>query len=1357
MIRTSFVLAVLFVVMGLLSGAPAAESDQPCIVYVYGGGGLVGRFKAIEESLHIQVQSLTDDNMSSKDFDASTCRLMVIPGLRGLDSPEDKSRFRDFFLAAKKKSPGLRIIGSSQACKFLAQNIPELTGAGAVETDAQFETYSGFNAISPENSRRLLVYLAVTYLGRPGKIEPPEKYENRRFYHPDREGTFATVEEFLGWTIKRGGNTNAARALIESNMGHITGMNQQVIDGLIRAFEKRGLIAAAMNTIDEDYEQHLREFRPDILMLLTGKSGKLEFYLSIGAPRLQPTFLMGESIDQWRQPDTAATKRPMGGGMGMMMVTRESQGAIEPRVVAGPQVASRDFSKPNLPIPDRMERFVARAAAYATLARKQNQQKKIAVQYLAPPEKDEILVGTPDTVYAESIIRLLNRMKQEGYVINAIPKDQDELIRWITDHGMQILSDAPADLDKLARSGKAALVPVATYRRWFESSVPAAQRAAVVKEWGEIPGKFMVWKDARGQQFIVIPKIDLGNIVLVPAQAPELEDLLDQKNRAVLLQRLRQNPYDVVPSHNQLAANFWIEHEFKADAMVVWEFLLMDYLLPRKMVGLSEADWPDILMGNLPNFRPWPISELNWSLPARRRTTSVLVDHLVSPDTTAGLADELLNLQEDILKWDSLPEGSLEAKFRESITRQVRALHLDRDLHLELKEGQVLTADDTRKVAGYLNEIRQEKVNVNTHVLGQPPRNDLLIPYLVSCLRGRFLDALGEAIPVPPDKDRLPGSRRNYLRQKAEEVIALILNKNLSPEEAVTASGGKIGENALSDKLREGFATARLLYDGFAKTQQEIDNMLVALNGRFVPPGPGNLPERNPAVVPTGRNMYVLNPEEIPSRASWELGRQLVDQLLAGKKKDQGRYPEKIGLSLDFRSTLMDYGVLESQILYLIGVRPVWDAANRVLDVEVIPAKELGRPRIDVFVETYDYYADYLEPRLRLWDKAIRLVADLDEPDNYVFKNRVQASRNLQADGVSSDRAETLARARIFAMPPELVTATHFLLLEETGQWDSRRELVDVYLAERDYVYTDGCWGQQAVEAYKRHLQGTEVVLRNITRGGPLGGAWYNGGNLCLMIKELTGKQPDYFISDLRNPGEEQVARAEDVLQRDYRATLFNRKWIEGMMKEGYAGAQQMAGGVFSTLGWEINRENSISSNVWQEIVDVYLRDKKDLNIRQWFEAKNPYAFLSIAERLLEATRKDYWKPDPATLREIAVAYAESVIRHGHRETGESNEKLDAFLAHIMTAPGPDPQAASALRTLLVQYQQKSMAEKSTSADAETAASVVPQAAAEEVSGKKLEPVAAPNRRPRLLWFAAGGIFVLLLIYGFVRRKGAVR
>lgn len=1359
-LRHSYFTAVGFIVflaslfgLGLPSDLYGEKTESPDVIYVYPGGPMVGQFRATEQALGLEVKPLPTEKIEKQETNLPACRLIVILGIRELSNKEN---FQKFFSAVKKEQPQVRIVTSEQGFGFLRANTPELTGSGIIEKDGEIEKYSNFSAMSHENMRRLMVYFAVTYLGRTEKIVPPEKYENRWFYHPDYAGTFTSLDEFFQWSTRRGKNLDSPRALIETNIGHILWMNQKVIDALIREFEKHEMLAVAMNTIEEPYEQHLRNFKPDVLMILTGKSGNVKFYMDLGVPRLQPMFLMGESIEQWQRSETVQS---MGGGM--MLVNRESLGIIEPRIVAGQLVAGKDFTKPNIPIPERLQRFVARAISYVRLARKDNQDKKIAIQYLGPPDKGEMMLGTPDTAMAESLAILLKQMKKAGYTLNKLPQGQEELISWMIDHGHQILSSAPAELDKLVRSRKAVLLPMETYRRWFEEKLPVAQQEAVIKEWGKIPGKFMVWQDEQRKPYLVIPKIDLGHVVLVPAQFPEIEDSLDQKVREALLERLKKDPYGVVPSHNQLAANFWIEDGFKADALVVWEFLVMDYCLPRRTVGLRSSDWPDILMGNMPNIRPWPICELHWSLPARRRTCAVLVDHLTAPDVSAGLADELLNISNDIIKWDSLPEGALQERFRTSITQQVREARLDRDMHLDLRNRQ-LTPEEIRRVAGYLNDIYHEKINVSHHVLGQPPCGDALLAYIVTCLRGRFLDGLSEVIAVPPEQERLQGHRKKYLQQKAQEVVGLVFNRNLSPSEAIAAVCGKVAAQELPEKVKEGFDTARYLYDGLAKTHLELDNLLLAMNGRFVPPGPGNLPERNPAVVPTGRNMYIMNPEEIPSRASWDLGKQLVDQLLAEKIKTDGRYPEKIGLSLDFRSTMMDYGVLESQILYLIGTRPLWDASNRVLDIEVIPAKELGRPRIDVFIETYDYYADYLESRLRLWDKAIRKVCTLEEPDNYLFKNRTRVRQELQADGLPPERVEILSQARIFAMAPEQVSFAHFLLLEETGKWDARRELVDIYLAERDYAYTEGNWGKKVPEAYRRHLQGTELVMRTITRGGPLTGAWYNGGNLCLVIKELTGKEPDYFISDLRNPGEEKIECAEDLLQKDLRATIFNRYWLEQMMKEDYAGAQQMAGRVFSTLGWKINRESSISDDVWQEIVEVYLRDRKNLRIREWFDSKNPYAFQGITENLLEAIRKEYWRPDETTVLEVATAYAQSIVRYGHRENGELNEKLEIFLARTLNAPGTDGKAGKDARALLGQYRQKTAEEMAHAHAAEKT---------EIVAGRKIEPTSGETTReaePREshvrdariipMWpFILAALVLSLFLVGLLRRMGAPR
>jgi cobaltochelatase CobN len=126
-----------------------------------------------------------------------------------------------------------------------------------------------------------------------------------------------------------------------------------------------------------------------------------------------------------------------------------------------------------------------------------------------------------------------------------------------------------------------------------------------------------------------------------------------------------------------------------------------------------------------------------------------------------------------------------------------------------------------------------------------------------------------------------------------------------------------------------------------------------------------------------------------------------------------------------------------------------------------------------------------------------------------------------------------------------------------------------------------------------------------------------------------------------------QDLRSEDALAREFRVRLFNRKWIEGMMKEGYSGADQVSVMVTNAMGWEVVREGSVPREMWEEIDAVFVRDKLGLSIREWFESENPYAFQELSSTMLETIRKGYWKADAQTTRRLAEVYARSVVRHG--------------------------------------------------------------------------------------------------------------
>ncbi len=547
------------------------------------------------------------------------------------------------------------------------------------------------------------------------------------------------------------------------------------------------------------------------------------------------------------------------------------------------------------------------------------------------------------------------------------------------------------------------------------------------------------------------------------------------------------------------------------------------------------------------------------------------------------------------------------------------------------------------------------------------------MPWLVTCLGQEFLDRLGEVLKPPPQAARTPSGRRLWLRQEGEKVLDRTVFHGFSAIDALRAEGALLTADELPKRLRDCFDRCAKLQDGFAKAPGEIDSLMAALSGRFIPPGPGNSPDRNPAVLPTGRNMYVMNPEEVPSRPSWEIGKQLIEQLLAEQKKSKGRYPQKVAFTLGPFSTFQDYGVMESQILYLLGVRPVWDDKNCVRDVEFIPAAELGRPRINVFISAGGYYRDILPTRMRLLDKAIRMVAQRDEPNNNVYGDSLRVAGELRQAGIDPKRATAMSQGRMFGPPPgQIGGGSYYYLVERSGQWNGQKDLVDAYLSFSRYIYTGDLWGVEAPTAYNRQIQGSEVLLRSWsdrTRSALSNKYdWYLGGSLSLAIQQLTGREPEWFISDVRDPDRASLVVAEDALSRDFHVRLLNRKWIEGMMKEGYAGADQIAVHVSNALGWSIMRKGSVSDDTWNELAAIYVQDKMGLSLRPWFDAENPYAFQDASEVMLEAARKGYWNAPPGTLRMVAQQYAQSVVRHGEGGglRGGGNAPLEQFVVDAL-------------------------------------------------------------------------------------------
>ena len=264
-------------------------------------------------------------------------------------------------------------------------------------------------------------------------------------------------------------------------------------------------------------------------------------------------------------------------------------------------------------------------------------------------------------------------------------------------------------------------------------------------------------------------------------------------------------------------------------------------------------------------------------------------------------------------------------------------------------------------------------------------------------------------------------------------------------------------------------------------TSAELAALLNAFNGGYLEPSPGGDPVGNPDTVPTGRNLYGIDPERTPTRESFAVGRQLAEALIAEKLKHTGKYPKKVAFTLWGGEFIRTQGTNIGEIFFLLGVEPVWDSRGRVQDVRLIPAAELRRPRIDVVVQTSGQFRGAATSRMRLIDKAVRLAAGDREGDgdNYVREGSLAAARAMIDAGMSPEQARSLADARLFGGVNGNFGSGVTGMVQAGDQWEDSKVIAELYLNNMGALYTDNHWGEHIPGVFRAALANTDTVVQS--------------------------------------------------------------------------------------------------------------------------------------------------------------------------------------------------------------------------------------------------------------------------------------
>ncbi|QKV78879.1 cobaltochelatase subunit CobN [Amycolatopsis sp. Hca4] len=879
-----------------------------------------------------------------------------------------------------------------------------------------------------------------------------------------------------------------------------------------------------------------------------------------------------------------------------------------------------------VPDAERASRVAKIALAHARLRHTPPAERRIALMLSAYPTKHSRVGNAVGLDTPASAIELLRRMRAVGYDLgpDAFPgvdptgtdqPDGDALIHALIAAGGQ----DPEWLTEEQLAGNPIRVPAARYREWF-SGLPAELREGVEEHWGPAPGELYV-----DNGDIVLASLQSGNVIIM-IQPPRGFG----ENPVAIY----HNP-DLPPSHHYLAAYRWLEEEFGAHAVVhLGKHGSLEWL-PGKTAGLSASCAPDAVLGNLPLVYPFLINDPGEGAQAKRRAHATIVDHLIPPMARAESYGDMARLEQlldEHANIAAMDPAKLPA-VRQQIWTLIQAAKLDHDLGVEERPHDAEFDDFLLHIDGWLCEVKDAQIRDGLHVLGAAPTGEARVNLVLAMLRASQMWG-GKQGAVPGLRSALglkedaPMSEVDAVEKTARELVRTMEMRGWDPTAVASVAPDAQVAKVLSFAAEE-------IVPRLAGTTAELDSVLHALDGGYIPAGPSGSPLRGLInVLPTGRNFYTVDPKAIPSRLAWETGQALADSLLKRYREDTGDWPRSVGLSVWGTSAMRTSGDDAAEVLALLGVQPVWDeASRRVTGIEAIPLAELGRPRIDVTIRISGFFRDAFPHVITLMDDAVRLVAGLAEPldENYV---RAHVAADLATHG--DDRRAT---TRIFGSKPGAYGAG-LLPLMDSGNWRDDKDLAEVYAVWGGFAYGRDLDGRPAREDMENSYKRIVVAAKNTdTREHDIADSddyfQYHGGMIA-TVRALTGSAPASYVGDSTSPDAVRTRTLGEETARVFRARVVNPRWLAAMRRHGYKGAFELAATVDYLFGFDATA-GVVGDWMYEKLTESYVLDEVN---QEFLRQANPWALRGIVERLNEAADRGLWaEPDPELLEKMREVY----------------------------------------------------------------------------------------------------------------------
>ena len=434
-------------------------------------------------------------------------------------------------------------------------------------------------------------------------------------------------------------------------------------------------------------------------------------------------------------------------------------------------------------------------------------------------------------------------------------------------------------------------------------------------------------------------------------------------------------------------------------------------------------------------------------------------------------------------------------------------------------------------------EAAQAKRRIGAVTLGHlpPPLAKSVVPPELQRLE-RLLDEYSTADGLDPARrTRLISSIRD--EASASGVAAdLGLAPNATPAEAITRI-----DRFVCDLKESQFGQGLHI---FGDGQGETQGLLTALNGHRVAPGPAGSPNRGRSdVLPTGRNLFSVDPRAVPSRSAHAQGVKLAEELIRRHLQDHGDYPRGLVVDLWGSATMRTAGEEFAMALHLAGLAPKWDDNSaRVSGFEILPLAILGRPRIDVTLRVSGLFRDVFPTLAQLFEAGAGALAARDEtPEDNPYTTRQSRvfgpKPGLYGLGMGT-AADTFTNEARAAAGEAWLNASSWAIGPDGQSTEARAALEQRVLSADSFVHA-------------QDLPETDVLIAADYAAHEAG--------FAAAVAKLGGAKPTLYHLDATRPDTPHARTLTEEIARVTRARAANPAWAEGMMNHGFRGAAEIA------------------------------------------------------------------------------------------------------------------------------------------------------------------------------------------------------